>query len=604
MSPRLRTIASLLLVFGLGCNCGGNLRHTSTGLVASPATYDFGKTGVSVAACAAPSATTTITLTNQGAVLIDVSGAAVTKDARNAFTATLTPGELAPGDTMKLTVGYAPPSPCPSASTPCDSATIVVSSDSGEVDVTVTGTGIDLCMGITCNPTGTGSGVTACGGLCCAGKCKYPSGVPCADPAQCLTNGTCDGSGHCLGACSGNNCCVNPPGNCCVTPPSTTCGATGTAVQTLPTPGTCNGAGMCQYGGTPTIVQCNCGCAQQSNGMDACNFSWTPLTGAPAGEYASVWTSSTGDLWAAQVNRSGANATVNPQTVYHRTGNSWAKSAMVNYAQSPICSGPGCGLILAGDGSGNIYGVADCKDSMCSAGGVWHNASGTVTDEWFNPANFGGSCGTSNVANTPFTAVFPVGGTAFALDSDPCGPELVQENSPNTPAWKILHPFNTQCGSPGTAIWGTSAMDLFISVGCGSGGAPGNIYHWDGSNQSSSFTFPTNGQFAVAMFGSSDSDIWAVGTNRWHYNGTAWTTDPAVVPSIDQTLWGNGTDYFAGGSYPDIYHYTSATDWVLECVSDNGAGSLADPNVYSIWGDNQSPPNFYAATSIGLMKRQ
>ncbi len=607
-------IAALL---GIGCNCRGSLRHTTSALVADPTSYDFGKTGVSVAACAAPSATTTFTLTNQGAVLVDVTGVTVTNDARKAFTATLTPGGLAPGNTMKLTVGYAPPSPCPSVSTPCDSATITVASDSGNVDVTVTGTGIDLCSGITCNPTGTGV-VAACGGLCCAGQCKYPSGNACQDPAQCLTTGTCDGQGHCQGACSGNG--VATDGGtlpaCCTTPPGATC-LTSNTLQTIQGPGTCgtgtgancvdvgNGYTCCYEGGTITKT-CSCGCAQQPDGTDGCNLTWLPVTGAPVGEYSSVWASSSGDVWVSLIG--GTSSMVNPQSVYRQSGGTWQKMGSIANAENPACSGSGCGAILTGDNNGNIYAAADCKDSSCSSGGVWHYSAsaGSGTDEWFSPTTLNG-CGASN-PNVPLTGVVAAGGTAYAINNEPCGPEIVKEGSS---AWSVAAAASLLCQAPG-AFWGSSGTDFWVSWGCGGTAGSGGLWHWDGSSSqlgSPAYPYPS-GEYSAAIFGASSSDVWAVGTHRWHYDGSTWSQDPSTPPGTDSAVWGNGTDYFAGGSYPNIYHYTAATGWQLECVSDNGTGALNDPSVTAIWGDAQG--NYYATAiwsaggkvGSGLMKRK
>ena len=75
----------------------------------------------------------------------------------------------------------------------------------------------------------------------------------------------------------------------------------------------------------------------------------------------------------------------------------------------------------------------------------------------------------------------------------------------------------------------------------------------------------------LAVAGTSDTDIWAVGTQRWHNDGT----------------------------YPGVYHDENST-WTLEGLAPGYTGN--DPAVSQVAGDSRS--NFYAATAVGVFKRQ
>ena len=49
---------------------------------------------------------------------------------------------------------------------------------------------------------------------------------------------------------------------------------------------------------------------------------------------------------------------------------------------------------------------------------------------------------------------------------------------------------------------------------------------------------------------------------------------PPVTGNADQTVWGNSTDYFAGGGYIALYHWTSAAPTGRqECIAPGYGGS-------------------------------
>jgi hypothetical protein len=413
-------------------------------------------------------------------------------------------------------------------------------------------------------------------GTCVAGQCVY--GGSCSDKTQCLSNGMCNPS---TGACVGTSDCEQAgPATC-----------NGNDLTGDVPPGSCNQAtGTCLY--NQETVTCDCACVQ-NGGNASCAYQWEPVSGLPAGSVSSVWSAgqTAGDLWIAVID--GANFDGYQQnTVFQQTSGAWTQVAQVANAQSPLCSGPGCGLLLAGSSDSDVYGATDCtaiQGGQCNVGGAWH-WTGTAADEIFPSLGAIGS-------DLPLTALLDIGGAGFALDTNPTGPDIV---SGTAGVWTVL--FNTEwhCAAQG-ALWGTSASDLWLSWGC-NGSGPGQLQHFNGTGlDAPAFTLPA-GEYAEGLWGTSDQDIWAAGTHRWHYNGKAWTEDAVAPPggNADQTVWGNGTDYFAGGGYSALYHWTQAADWTEECI----APGYGDPSVYSFASDGT---NVYATTSStttqGLVQR-
>ncbi len=583
----MRKNALLLLLASLpftGCNCRGNLGNTNGALVASPSPVNFQSQG------AGSSKSITVVITNQGDAPVTINGAPkITGDTNKAFNAFF-PDAGAPisillelGASTNMIVTYDPPGE------ETDNATVTVPNDTSTLTDVLEGTGVNPCFNVVCDagvPAEPGSSNPGgCFGTCQAGKCVYAG--PCSDQTQCLSNGMCNPS---TGVCQGTSDCAQAgPGSC-----------NGNILTGDVPPGTCDqGDGKCLYN-TQTVT-CDCSCVQ--NGSNAsCTYSWEPVQGLPTGSVASVWSAgqAQGDLWLSVIN--GTSAGINPNTVYQQVNGSWNQVAQVANAYSALCSGPGCGLALMGSGDKDVYGVTDCTTvgaTSCTTGGAWHY-TGSAADENFPSL---GSVGT----DLPLTTILDIGGTAYALNSDPTGPEIVTGTAGT---WTVL--FNTEwhCQSQG-ALWGTSASDIWLSWGCdaqsGTVGV-GQLAHYNGSGLDASKAFPLpSGEYAEGLWGTSDNDIWAAGTHRWHYNGTAWTEDAVAPPggNADQTVWGNGSDYFAGGGYIALYHLTQAagaitTDWTEECI----APGYGDPSVYSFASDGT---NFYATTSSttapGLVQR-
>ncbi|HZI41427.1 MAG TPA: Ig-like domain-containing protein, partial [Gemmatimonadaceae bacterium] len=107
-------------------------------------------------------------------------------------------------------------------------------------------------------------------------------------------------------------------------------------------------------------------------------------------------------------------------------------------------------------------------------------------------------------------------------------------------------PFTESLG----AVWGSSANDLWI----GGGDSSGDLWHWDGTSWSRLTLWNAPGAVGIGVngiWGTSNSDVWAVGANHaYHYDGVKWTA--ADLPTAGSTtlirVWGCGPlDVFAAG---------------------------------------------------------
>jgi hypothetical protein len=129
-----------------------------------------------------------------------------------------------------------------------------------------------------------------------------------------------------------------------------------------------------------------------------------------------------------------------------------------------------------------------------------------------------------------------------------------------------------------TAVWGTSASNVYVSFG-------GGILRYDGSTWSQVFEGGT-GCWVEGIWGSSPSDVFAVGGDCvMHYNGSVWT--PLPVPGQHNNLtgiWGSGpADVYAiGRAGASLLHYDGGS-W--SSVAYPGAGDSGG-DLVAIWGSS------------------
>ena len=123
----------------------------------------------------------------------------------------------------------------------------------------------------------------------------------------------------------------------------------------------------------------------------------------------------------------------------------------------------------------------------------------------------------------------------------------------NNGAWSS---FTTTTNDNFTAVWGSSATDIWAV------GEKGAIFHFDGSSTTShAITGMTKHLYGI--WGSSATDIWAVGKDATivHYDGTGWSlvTPPTGVNTDLNAVWGtSGMDVWIVGENGTILHYSTA----------------------------------------------
>ncbi|MHB8418362.1 MAG: hypothetical protein ACYDCL_09825 [Myxococcales bacterium] len=579
---RKNALVVLLAALPFGsCKCHGGLQGLNGTLVADPPSLSFD-------VAAHHTQTLTVKVTNQGTASVNITSLAVTGDTNKAFTPAPTYGPdagpfLDIGGSTVLEVSYSP------TAHQTDSATVEVDNDTGvPLDIAVTGKGEDPCFGVVCD-------AGLCFGSCdeSTGACQYQGS--CTDQATCLSSGTCNPT---TGACEGTSDCQTggpgpgTPGNACNVPAAF---CNGNQLKGIIAPGNCNeGTGCCEYNTQP--VQCDCGCVPYGNGSARCLYQWGAVPTPPpdAGVISTAWADgkTAGDVWVSEI--PGTPGQIAPNTVYQLQSGTWNSVAQVAGAANYVWSGPSAGLILTGSSDQDVYGSADCTNAqggVCQGGGAWH-WTGSAADEAFVPATVP-NAQLQQVADVPITPILDIGGTGFALNTDlsNVGPELVEGTGG---VWHVAQSLRWGCEIAGGALWGISPSDIWIGWSCGSPtSTSGLLAHYNGSGMDSAKQFNmSSGDYALALWGTSDSDIWAAGTHRWHYDGSTWTLDAVAPPSgqSDNALWGDGSDYYAGGGYIQLYHWTAANDWTQECVYPGYDG----PTITSFASDGT---NVYATAS-------
>lgn len=108
-----------------------------------------------------------------------------------------------------------------------------------------------------------------------------------------------------------------------------------------------------------------------------------------------------------------------------------------------------------------------------------------------------------------------------------------------------------------TGIWGFSPTDVF-AVTTNSSTGKGRIYHFDGNNWTQQLETNTNGEQFKAVWGSSSSNVFAVGDNGiiFYYNGVNWSQQNSGVNTFFRAIWGSSaTDVFAIGGNGVILHF-------------------------------------------------
>lgn len=141
-------------------------------------------------------------------------------------------------------------------------------------------------------------------------------------------------------------------------------------------------------------------------------------------------------------------------------------------------------------------------------------------------------------------------------------------------------------------VWGSSDTDIW-AVG-GTAGSASAIIHYDG--QSAKVVISPTIQKLNAVWGSANNNIYAVGDGGaiLHYDGTNWTATSSGVENL-LSVWGSGPgDLWASGNNHTLLR-NQGSGWMP--LSDNVPNSHFVPNVdyRSIWGTG--PGDVWAAGS-------
>ena len=125
-------------------------------------------------------------------------------------------------------------------------------------------------------------------------------------------------------------------------------------------------------------------------------------------------------------------------------------------------------------------------------------------------------------------------------DDSPAGP-----SRPAAPKWTVQ-----LSGARIVDVWGSSSSDVFAV------GVNGTILHYDGTSWSAMTSGTT--VLLYGIWGSSASDVFAAGVSGTilHYNGTTWSAMTSGTGYSLYGIWGSsGSDVFAVGECGTVLHY-------------------------------------------------
>jgi hypothetical protein len=94
------------------------------------------------------------------------------------------------------------------------------------------------------------------------------------------------------------------------------------------------------------------------------------------------------------------------------------------------------------------------------------------------------------------------------------------------------------------------------------------IFHWNGGAWAQSFASTGNDVWAV-----SPTDVWVASgtTDALHFDGTTWTATPLTDFGLF-TIWGDGTQAYAGGEGEALFHFVGGTWTTLQVRGGSSQG--------------------------------
>jgi hypothetical protein len=168
-------------------------------------------------------------------------------------------------------------------------------------------------------------------------------------------------------------------------------------------------------------------------------------------------------------------------------------------------------------------------------------------------------------------------------------PLLILSHKSFAASWSVMDDTATDYAL--RSVWGTSGTDVY-AVGHDSSHTNGTILHYDGT----SWSTVSEGEFSKlsSVWGLSASDIYAVGNEGTilHYDGDEWLSIDSGTTDQLRDIWGTSdTDLFAVGYYGNILHYDGIEwDFMISGTTDNlyGVWGTSATNVYAVGNNNGS----------------
>jgi hypothetical protein len=161
--------------------------------------------------------------------------------------------------------------------------------------------------------------------------------------------------------------------------------------------------------------------------------------------------------------------------------------------------------------------------------------------------------------------------------------------------WQLSpFPSGSSCYSvpAATALWGSSSTDVWL---VGTGGA----VHRVGPSTNPTCVLVDAMVQATTIWGRTASDIWAVGANgvAFHYDGSSWTARPTGTGIALKSVWASSpTDAWAAGDDPIVTKTSGLLHWDGTTWTATGIQGMG-----AVWGADAS--NLWTAGSGGFVLR-
>ncbi len=287
---------------------------------------------------------------------------------------------------------------------------------------------------------------------------------------------------------------------------------------------------------------------------------WTEMTSGTSKYISGVWGSSANNVFA-----------VGYENIFHYDGTKWTEMTSDTSWLQDIWGSSATnvfavndeGIILHYDGNKWTEMTSGTSEALY---GIWGTSGNNVfaVGEKGTILHYAGDKGIemrsdtsdlSDIWGTSTTNVFAVGGYGTILHYD--GSNWTEMTSGTS---KYL-----------SGVWGSSENDVFAV------GGDGTIFHYDGSNWAE-MTSVTSSLWDI--WGTSATNVFAVGGAIHHYDGREWTE---MTGNGALSIWGSsGSNVFAVGSEETIHHY-DGNEW-----AEMTSGTSTSADIYGIWGSSEN----------------